>query len=235
MSEETAAAEWKISRAPTPLVLTAALEPPSVTASDWRPLRRHAKADASAAKAFNPGWARLQWTPAALAVDFVFLGERAHNAATTLNQRTHELGDVAELFLQWPEVDRYIELHVTPENQLLQLAWTTEALAAVRAGKRTLEERVVADPSWVQSRASVAKTFWSARMIVPPKVVAPELKAFRAGLELRTSMCRYDYSLGRPPVLSSIVDYRGGRFHEREAWQRIVLVGRGVPAEPCNP
>ena len=172
---------------------------------------------------FVPGTARIGWEPSALVVDFAFVGVGAQNQARRLNERTHLLGDVGEIFVQWRGSDRYIEIHLTPENQRLQLDWTGERLEAVRNRRATLEDFAVADPDWVRSVTKIASTFWSARLLVPASVVIGGDGRFGPETALRVAVCRYDYRAGTTPVLSSTANFHGRPFHTRTAWSRLSL------------
>lgn len=205
-------------------VLAAPTPEPHIAATHWQTLRRHQRRDDALAGTFNAGAACLSWMESALIVDFVFVATRAQNRASRLNERTHELGDVGEIFLQAVGIEHYIEIHVTPENQRLQLRWTQDCVDAVRKGRATLEAFTVDDPDWVQSNTKVAPSFWSARTIVPASLLLAAGQSFHRDTQLRASVCRYDTSDGSTPVLSSTADYKGGRFHDRDAWHSVVLL-----------
>lgn len=216
--------DWPALRLTSAPVLEAPPALPAAVLTGWKPLIRHQRQDGPPSGRFNPGWARIGWTPSALVVDFAFTATGACNRARRLNERTYLLGDVGEIFLQWPGSDRYVEIHVTPENQRLQLAWRNEGLEAVRKGKAQLEDFAVADPGWVQSVAQAGPTLWSARTLVPAAVITPAGREFAADDGLLAAICRYDYSGGTPPVLSSTANFQGQPFHTREAWQRVRLL-----------
>ena len=76
---------------------------------------------------FNRGWARIRWNADGLLFETLFTQTRPSNRARRLNDRTWELGDVGEFFLQERQTGRYLELHVTPENQRLQCSGRPEA------------------------------------------------------------------------------------------------------------
>lgn len=111
-----------------PAQLAAALPEPSTRLNPmavdptWQPLTQPWLKTAGPS-AFHPRWAKVSWSCLGLCYDVVFLGPRHHNRACRLNERTWELGDVCELFLQLSGQSTYLELHVTPENHRLQLLW----------------------------------------------------------------------------------------------------------------
>lgn len=191
----------------------------------WKPLLKHRRAEGNAApdRRFNPGWARIGWTSSALVVDFAFVATTARNRAIRLNERTYLLGDVGEIFLQWLGSDRYIEIHITPENQRLQLSWDAAGLQRIRQRQAVLDDFAVADLNWVQSVTSVSPTLWSARVIVPAGTIAHGLANLESDSHLIAAVCRYDYGGKETPILSSTVDFQGSPFHTRAAWDRLVL------------
>ncbi|MSU49850.1 MAG: hypothetical protein EXS37_12325 [Opitutus sp.] len=199
---------------------------PVTDAIGWRPLIRHQRAGDHPWREFNPGWARIGWRPAALVVEFVFAGVGAENQARRMNERTHLLGDVGEIFLQWTGSDRYIEIHVTPENRRLQITWSGDRLRAVRQGKASLEDFTISDRKWVRSVTKTAPYFWSACVEVPATTVMTAGREFVRTTALRVAICRYDYTGGGVmPVLSSTASFRGRPFHTRAAWHRVRLAG----------
>lgn len=172
---------------------------------------------------FNPGWARMTWEPTALVVDFCFAATAACNSARRLNERTHLLGDVGEIFLQCAGSDRYVEIHVTPENQRLQLEWNRERFEAVRNKRAALEDFAVADPNWVQTCTAVASTGWSASVRIPATVLLERETMFQVGERFLAAICRYDSGGGDTPMLSSTVNFNGHPFHTRSAWHHARL------------
>lgn len=171
---------------------------------------------------FNRGWARIQWSTSALHYSVILLGPRPTNAAVELNERTWELGDVVEIFLHHPGSQHYIELHITPENQRLQLLWPMAGLERVRQKKASLEEFAVNSAHWVQSSTYVGPGFWVAHAVVPLSVLQLEQAASRP--ELRTAVCRYDYANGSVPVLSSTAPLQAADYHRVHEWQKLLLV-----------
>lgn len=75
---------------------------------------------------FQPGWARVRWHENCLHYDAVFMGAGARNSARQLNERTWELGDIAEIFLQAVRGPNYLEVNITPENFRLELLWSSD-------------------------------------------------------------------------------------------------------------
>ena len=168
----------------------------------------------------NRGWARIRWDHSGLFYEAVFLQRSPANRARSLNERTWEMGDIAEFFLQESVTGRYLELHVTPENQRLQLVWPLGGLDRFRAGTAQLEDFVVSDPQWVDSGATIGVEHWSACAYVPFARLG--LDGTRGLPGLRTAVCRYDRSLG-PELFSSTARLTAPNFHRYGEWAGLQL------------
>lgn len=173
---------------------------------------------------FRPGWARAHWEPAALHFDILFMGGGARNKARSLNERTWTLGAIAEIFLMQPDLGCYIELHITPENQRLQLRWPVGAIAEMQSGKRPLSDFLVWDEAWVQSSSCVTEKDWQVSVTIPVSVVDPRRGArFHAGTTLLANVSRYDYPVGPEPILSATAPLREAFYHRWEDWHQMAL------------
>lgn len=199
---------------------SAAVSPASVD-HDWLPLVQPWRAG-EPEPGFQPGWARIRWQETGLYYDLVFLGAGARNSARRLNERTWELGDVGEIFVQSGHGPDYLELHVTPENCRLQLLWPAGGIVRVRSKAATLDEFMVSQPDWVQSRTHVGSGFWTIQATVPPARLG--LFRLHAGQCFRTAVCRYHAQAGEP-VLSSTASLPIPFFHQREGWHSLLLSG----------
>lgn len=187
----------------------------------WRPLGQPWRRD-GLEPGFNPGWARLRWQDSALEVDAIFLGRNSRNRARTLNERTWKLGDICEVFLLAPAGRTYVELHVTPENQRLQLRWPRDGLTRFRAGTAALEDFLVSDPAWVTSTSHLGPDFWSVHATLPFSAVGIDPAApFAPGL--RVAICRYDCTRGGEPLLSSTAPLQEPNYHRVEDWPFLLL------------
>ncbi len=173
---------------------------------------------------FQPGWARIRWQETGLHYDAVFMGGGARNSARQLNERTWELGDVGEIFVQGGSGPAYLEVHITPENSRLQLLWSADGIARVRSKAATLGEFMIAQPDWVQSQVHVGSHFWAIQVTIPAARFG--LSRLHAGQLLRTAVCRYDYGTGQP-VLSSTAPLPIPFFHHREGWHPLLLIDAG--------
>lgn len=168
----------------------------------------------------NRGWARIRWDQAGLLYEACFLQSSPANRARGLNERTWEMGDIAEFFLQETATGRYLELHVTPENQRLQLVWPLGGLDRFRAGTARLEDFLVTDPHWVRSAAVVRADHWTASAFVPFACLG--LGGGEKLPALRTAVCRYDRSLG-PELLSSTARLSEPNYHRHGEWAALRL------------
>jgi len=193
---------------------------PETRGADWQPLEQAWRG--STEEGFNGGWARLRWHPGGLLAEGVFRGRRQTNAARRLNERTWELGSVFELFLRADGYDRYLELHVTPENQRLQLLWPDDGLESFRAGRAALGDFLVSDPAWVTSETRIAENHWAVRVAVPFHCLG--LAAGATLPTMRAAVCRYDTGSGRE-VLSSTARLPAPNYHLLAYWSRLQFVG----------
>jgi hypothetical protein len=194
---------------------------PASLGPDWQPLQQ-AWRTSGAEPAFQPGWARITWQDSALRYEVLFVGAKPRNRARQLNESTWELGDVCEVFLRGPDDPGYIELHVTPENQRLQLRWTPDGLGRVRCGELPIEQFMVSEPDWVESRVHVGADSWFVQAVLPVQRLG--LLPLSAGARLRTAVCRYDCGDKPEPVLSSTAALREPSYHRRQDWHELLLV-----------
>ena len=205
-----------------PLASSTASDPaasPANLSPEWQELGQAWRTEPEAD--LNPGWARIRWNVAGLLFESMFQQRHPANRARTLNERTWELGDIAEFFLQETTSGNYLELHVTPENQRLQLAWPLGGLDRFRAGEAALEDFLVTDPQWVESTALVSTDYWSTRALVPFACLG--LNPEQNLPTLRTAVCRYDRSLG-PELLSSTARLAAPNYHRHAEWAELKFV-----------
>jgi hypothetical protein len=187
----------------------------------WRPLGQ-AWLGSAPQKNFRPGWARLGWHPHFLDLAFVFSGGPAHNAARQLNERTWELGDVGEFFIRPDSAPHYLEIHLTPENQRLQLNFPLGGIARLRSGEAPLESFIVTDPDWVFSATHITSDFWTAQARIPAAALG--FATLANGLVFQTAVCRYDCGITSTPTLSATASFTAPFFHQLDAWSQLVLI-----------
>jgi hypothetical protein len=168
---------------------------------------------------FAPAEVRVGMRQGALFV-FAELADRdIHTAATGLNQRMWELGDVLEIFLRPAGQEVYFEFHVTPNNQRLQLRIpNTAALRRAQAANVfddfLLPGQVFRSTVWLQPD----KQKWFVLAEIPGRVIC-------GGETPVTTSCwhfsfsRYDYTRGATePVISSTSPHGKADFHRQEEW-----------------
>jgi hypothetical protein len=171
--------------------------------------------------AFRPGWAQIRWNRNVLHFSAVLVGSAQSNRARHLNERTWELGNVCEVFLQVAGASHYLELHVTPENQRLQLLWPVGGLERFRRNEAPLENFLVNQTDWVQSSTCVSADFWAAQVSVPWSCLGLDAGALAPAF--RAAVCRYDCAGAAAPVCSSTAPLREFSFHRFDEWHDLTL------------
>jgi hypothetical protein len=171
------------------------------------------------AAGFSPGAVRMGWRENSLLVFAELMDMDIFNGATKLNQRTWELGDVFEFFLKSSEKASYVEFHVTPNNQRLQLCYPDGGAAEWAQKMGRLEEFLVPGESfysmtWVESR----KCRWHVLAEIPALAVCGS-NAPIENTRWRFSFGRYDYTRGvAEPVISSTSPHTKPDFHREHEW-----------------
>jgi hypothetical protein len=215
---------WTAAPAPRPPLKDTRLSPLAVD-KHWQALGQSWRTGGTQ-EGFSPGWARIQWSKSALHYDVILLGSRPHNRAVRLNERTWELGDVTEIFVYAPDLERYVEIHITPENHRLQLLWPTGGLERVRQNKAPLEEFTVNAPDWVQSSTYLGPGFWVVHAVIPFSTLG--WNGQNAVRPLQTAVCRYDCGVPSVPVLSSTAALQEPDFHRVNEWHTLALATEGA-------
>lgn len=166
---------------------------------------------------FAPGNARLGWGDEALWVYAVLRDDDIFNAADAPNQPTWTTGDVFEIFLRPMEQNAYFELHVTPENQTLQLRYPDEdALARSKSWREFLVTRPL-----FSSYTRVEAGQWRVLAEIPRRSIV-EGDSWRG--QWTFSLSRYDTTRGQDkPVLSSTSPHPQPRFHRQSEWRRLTI------------
>ena len=197
--------------------------PTDVRPGLWRALRQSWRGGTNGAD-FRPGWFRLGWSPDALVVDSVFMSPHARNAARHLNERTWELGEVTETFIEEQGARHYLEVHVTPENQRLQLRFPRGGIEQLRAGTASLDTFLIRESAWAWSAAWIRGDHWMARLILPASCFGQGFLA--AGRTFRGNFCRYDCADEGEPILSATAPLTEPSYHRRHEWQRFRFSAR---------
>ena len=210
---------WLAAYLPSRQAEPAPLSPLSVDAR-WVPLRQ-AWLPGGNEQGFNPGLARIHWNDTELSYDVIMLGSRPANRARRLNERTWELGDVCEVFVQAVGAESYVELHVTPENQRLQLLWPAGGLARFRNNAAPLEDFAIAQTDWVKTGTHIGPGFWVAHAVIP--LTCFGLTSLTPASGFRTAVCRYDCDPCGTTFLSTTAPLRAADYHCTADWQYLVL------------
>ena len=128
-----------------------------------------------------------------------------HNAAMAPNQNTWKLGDCFEIFLGRSTNEPYYEMHITPENQTLQLRLES------RDSAHKIENGPLRSATWLTPKG------WQILASLPLDLLENSARGW-------ISFARYDYQSGRAePVLSSTSPHRELDFHRRFEWTPFEL------------
>ena len=168
---------------------------------------------------FSPASVRIGWRGNLLLVFAELADQDIFSRATELNQRTWELGDVFEIFLGPAEGGSYIEFHVTPGNQKLQLRYADSQ--AVGRARKTGDWRELLIPvevfrstTWIESHQQQ----WSVLAEIPASIVC-DSNASIGNARWRFSFGRYDYTRGAAePCISSTSPHAEPDFHRQHEW-----------------
>lgn len=173
---------------------------------------------------FSPGEVRMGWRGCSLLVFAELTDLDIHNGATSLNQHTWELGDVFEIFLRSAEQQSYVELHVTPQNQRLQLHYP-DARAAQSAREHgrlddfLTRQEVFHSKTWIDAPLNR----WQIYAEIPARTVCGSDQSIQ-GTQWRFSFGRYDYTRGvEKPVVSSTSPHAKPDFHRQHEWGVITF------------
>ena len=168
---------------------------------------------------FSPAVVRTGWHGSSLLVFAELTDTDIFSGATKLNQRTWELGDVFEMFLRSAEKESYVEFHVTPHNQRLQLRYTDGSAAEWGRKMGRLEDVFVRDEAfhsmtWIENRTCQ----WNVYAEIPALAVCGSNKSIE-NTQWRFSFGRYDYTRGvKEPVISSTSPHAQPNFHREHEW-----------------
>lgn len=152
------------------------------------------------------------------------------NNATGPNQKTWQLGDVVEIFIGVSGQEKYWELHVTPDNHILQLEWTQADLAAYRSKEVPLADYLVNDLEFFRSNVSLnrEKQLWQVHAFIPWSSVG--LPTGASAYTLDFAVCRYDLSRDangqfaeKDTTYASTANLSALNYHLRHNWHTIRL------------
>jgi hypothetical protein len=168
-------------------------------------------------KDFTPGIIRVGRHRNSLLLFAELMDADIFSDAKKMNERMWELGDTLEIFLSEESAASYVEFHVTPNNQRLQLRFPgTEALRQAQKANAfdqfLLAGRVFYSQTWMEADK------WFVYAEIPAMPVCGSHKPL-AGTNWRFSFSRYDYVRGRKePILSSSSPHAKADYHRREEW-----------------
>jgi hypothetical protein len=139
---------------------------------------------------------------------------------TSLNQKAWLLGDTFEIFLRPAGQRAYVEFHVTPNNQHLQLRFPS-AEDFARLSEAGLIENAMLPGEVFRSRTwgQIDARRWFVFAEVPAKAVCDGPVTQLPGRRWHFSFSRYDYTRGRTePVISSTSAHAVANFHRQQEW-----------------
>jgi hypothetical protein len=143
------------------------------------------------------------------------------NTATGFNESTWQSGDALEIFIQ-TDNDTYYEFHITPENRHLFLAWSPTLFQAVCSKEATLEDAMIDDPHFLQSKTDVrpSENLWIVHASIPYASIDFDPSAKHRNLKV--AFARYDTTPGsKDEVLSATAPFPKPCYHQRDAWHPI--------------
>jgi hypothetical protein len=163
---------------------------------------------------FAPATVRVGWRDDLVLVFVELTDADIFSDTTGLNQKTWLLGDTFEIFLQPPGGRGYVELHVTPNNQRLQLRYDATTARNGSWEHALVREELFRSTTWVWPEAER----WFVYAEIPVAAVSGRALAV-AGSRWRFSFSRYDYRRGRvEPILSSTSVHAKPDFHRQHEW-----------------
>ncbi len=177
--------------------------------------------NASTDPGFRLGDARLSWTPAALHVEAHLTDDDVISRTTGDNQKSWELGDVFEIFVQIEGHPGYAELHVTPNQHRVQLDLPGPRGRPTPEAAPLAFDKMLVTPVRFDGKATRTTTGWRVIATIPASIFS--LDRFAPGQRLRVAFSRYDATTGQPPVLSTTAAHRRIDFHRPTEWSAIVL------------
>ena len=166
---------------------------------------------------FSPGTVRVGSRKGSLQVFAQLTDADIFSSAMQLNERTWELGDAFEIFLRGTENESYVEFHVTPNNQRLQLRYPNAAAVESARKNGGLEKFLIRGEAF-RSTTWINKNQWFVYAEIPTSIVNGSDGPV-ADAQWRFSFGRYDYTRGvKEPVISSTSPHQEPDFHRHEEW-----------------
>ncbi len=175
---------------------------------------------------FRPATVTLARDAAHLGVWADLTDEEIFNDGTLPTQPLWALGDVFEIFLRPAPGERYIELHVTPNNVQLRLAFPSELFfwreATFHGRKPWVWNQSLGEDAFL-SEAALRPGGWQVWARIPWTTLtggtAPQNGEVWTGC-----FCRYDACRHEPqPVISTTGSHPRPQFHDQRGWNPIIF------------
>lgn len=187
--------------------------------------------------AFLPAQVRFGWSDSTLWIFAELHDADISNSATEPNQATHLLGDVFEIFLRPTSQDTYFEMHVTPENQTMQLRWPRPHHNFKDAnGDDAQGEYCSGVLKHTATRVLASQNRWQVLAAVDMRQISDNASSDISSRNETVeniwadserwlfSISRYDYTRGHEhPVLSSSSPHREINFHRQAEWGTLTF------------
>tara|TARA_R100000027_G_scaffold2635_2_gene2592 strand:- start:12052 stop:12813 length:762 start_codon:yes stop_codon:yes gene_type:complete len=176
---------------------------------------------------FQPGSVVAAWCPRNLHIlahltdqDIVLAGGSSHTS-------TLAVFDVFQVYIDRPEENDYLEIHVTPDNQARAIRWTPDLFAQFRNGEISIDEILLNDGSGLFSKTWVEEddASWQVYLQIPIHFLSTSQKELEKDKSIRGTFCRFDASPDSlTPILSSTSAFQTGpKFHESSDWHEFIL------------
>jgi len=139
------------------------------------------------------------------------------NTASQKGDKTWEMGDLFEIFIQREDQSNYGEFHITPENFHLSLSLPPLESRQGISLDELLQRYWVEVPEftsrvWIEPEQQQWRVAWKL-----PWTIFGEGKP--CSFQWKIAFCRYDYGeKGRAPVLSSVSPLTQCSFHRPHEW-----------------
>ncbi|MEO6845803.1 MAG: hypothetical protein ABI443_00835 [Chthoniobacterales bacterium] len=182
------------------------------------------------------GWTRdAVWFYCVMEDRYIFnpttrMNEIPDPAIAAGNEVSTVMGDAFEVLVRHEDINPgpYYELHVTPENQVLQLTWGSWR-DYLETG-RHIEMHFIDGEKAFTSFTKIDNMHKQWRVLMKVPVALLKMDAIIPGDSWRFSCCRYDFDQGNPRAVysstSPIQSYRGHRmsFQRQEEWGILKFV-----------
>ena len=173
-----------------------------------------------------PATVRVARTAEHLLVFATLVDHHIHNPVEAFNAPAFLQGDAFEMFFRPAGQASYVELHVTPRNQLFQLRIPSAEVFVAGRGKSDAQSAWLISDRRIESRVRVASEdhLWWVLAAIPFDMVV-EADNPRGAEEWLFSFSRYDYTKGiNQPVLSSSSPHAVLNFHRQQEWGTLTFV-----------